>query len=211
MLAVIDGGKQREERELIAACLRGQPHAERELFRREYPRVHATVFRLLGHGRDVDDLVQETFVAAFRALPSFRGEAKLATWIDRIAVRIVFRHLRASGARHQPLELVDEPITSDGSVDDRAAAREGLRRLYEVLVSLSPDMRVAFALHAIDGRPIGEVARLVGASAIATKLRIWRARRELNRRAAQDPVLREVLGETRGDRGDADVDDGGSP
>src|SRR5688572_21222785 len=72
-----------DETALIAACVRGERAAERALFRREYPRVNATVFRLVGSSRDADDLVQETFIAAFRALPKFRGESKLSTWIDR--------------------------------------------------------------------------------------------------------------------------------
>ena len=163
--------------ELIAASLAGDEPAQRTLFRREYPRVHATVYRLLGNLREVDDLVQETFIAAFRALATYRGDAKLSTWIDRIAVRVVFHHIRARKPTVS-LESVGEVGTS-GEIEDQTHARDGLRRLYAVLATMSPDARAAFALYAIDGRSISEVAAVTGTTTVAAKLRIWRARREV--------------------------------
>ncbi len=191
-----------DDGELIAACIAGDAVAQRVLFRREYPRVHATVYRILGSARDVDDLVQETFIAVFRALPSFRGDARLSTWIDRIAVRGVFHHLRARKGPTIPLDAID-PIDSGARVDDQAHAREGLRRFYAALARLTPEHRTAFALFAIDGRSIADVATITGSTRFAAKTRIWRARRELERRAASDPVLAELLdrGRERGDEG----------
>ena len=177
--------------ELLAACIAGDASAQRVLFRREYPRVHATVYRLLGNLRDVDDLVQDTFIAAFRALATYRGDAKLSTWIDRIAVRVVFHHIRARRPSVS-LESVREPGTT-GAAEDQAHAREGLRRLYAVLATMSPDARAAFALYAIDGRSIAEVAAVTGTSMVAAKVRIWRARRTVTQHAETDPVLSEFL------------------
>src|SRR5205823_7062948 len=114
----------------------------------------------------------------FRALPRFRGEAKLATWIDRIAVRVVFQHIRARRAT-ESLDVIGELPDPEGALDGRAHARDGLRRLYAALAELTPDARMAFALYAIDGRSIAEVASLTGTTAIAAKVRIWRARREV--------------------------------
>jgi RNA polymerase sigma-70 factor, ECF subfamily len=182
-----------EESSVIARCLRGDRAAERELFRRERGRVHATLYRVLGSNRDVDDLIQDTFLEVFRSLASFRGEAKLATWIDRIAVRVAYRYLAQKKGATMSLLTGDEG-GDEPDADRRAQAREGLRRLYDALAALSPRARLAFALHAIDGRPLAEVARLTGAALVATKLRVWRARRELRARAAVDPVLAEFLG-----------------
>ncbi len=177
--------------ELLAACIAGDATAQRVVFRREYPRVHATVYRLLGNVRDVDDLVQDTFIAAFRALATYRGDAKLSTWIDRIAVRVVFHHIRARRPTVS-LESVREPGTT-GALEDQTHAREGLRRLYAVLATMSPDARTAFALYAIDGRSIAEVAAVTGTTTVAAKVRIWRARRTVTRHAEADPVLSEFL------------------
>ena len=74
-------------------------------------------------------------------------------------------------------------------------ARDGLRQLYRVLDALSPDARIAFALYAIDGRTIAEVAAVTRTSTIAAKLRIWRARREVAKRAAANAILAEYLTE----------------
>ena len=183
-----------DDEALIAACIRGDRTAERALFRREYSRVSGTVFRILGSARETDDLVQETFIAVFRALPQFRRESRLSTWIDRIAVRVVFQHIAARKRSNLvALTAIPEPEDPRGSVDDRAQAREGLRRLYDVLARLKPDARTAFALYAIDGRTIAQVAELTETTMLTAKLRIWRARREVMRRAAADPVLGAYL------------------
>lgn len=184
---------------LVAACIRGEASAQRTLFKREYQRVFKTVARLMGSNRDVDDLVQETFVSVFRALGSFRGEARLSTWIDRIAVRAVFHHLRAR-KRSVSLDAVAELEDSAAGLEDKTHAREGLRRLYAVLAEMTPDARAAYALYAIDGRTIPEVAALTGTTKIAAKLRIWRARREVYQRAESDPVLADLVRAGKGER-----------
>ena len=190
-LTLVAPTSTRTDAELIAACVGGDERAQRELFRREYPRVNATIYRLLGSTRDVDDLAQETFIAVFRALSSFRGESKMSTWIDRIAVRVVFHHIRA---RKPTMSLDLLPDRASGAdVGDHAHARDGLRRLYAVLATMSPDARAAFSLYAIDGRSIAEVAAITETSIVAAKLRIWRARREVTRQAAADPVLKEFI------------------
>jgi RNA polymerase sigma-70 factor (ECF subfamily) len=179
---------------LIDRCLEGEAAATGELFRRHRGRVHAALFRILGSNRDMDDLLQETFIQVFASLASFRGEARLSTWIDRIAVRVAYRHLRRKGPPMQPLDSLDDdlmPVSADG--EHRCLAREGVRRLYAALAALPPASRIAFALHEIDGRPLAEVAACTGTSLTATKLRVWRARRSLERQAAADPILREFL------------------
>ena len=192
-LSIVERPTPEDEAELVAACLAGDVAAQRALFRREFGRVNATIYRILGPTREVDDLVQETFIAAFRGLAKFRGEARLATWIDRIAVRVALDHVRTRKAATVPLGVIGDEL-SDGSIPDaQAHARDGLRRLYAALAQLSPEARTAFALYAIDGRSIAEVARLVGTTVVTAKVRIWRARRELMKRAAEDPVLKELL------------------
>lgn len=193
-LRLVEAPEPQDDTALIAACIAGDAVAQRTLFRREFARVNATVYRIVGSARDADDLVQETFIAAFRGLTRFRGDSKLSTWIDRIAVRVVFHHLRGR-KQHLPLEVIGDVEGTSGSVDDQAHAREGLRRLYGVLAELSPESRTAFALFAIDGRSIAEVAQLTQTSFVAAKCRIWRARRELMKRAKDDEVLAQLVRE----------------
>jgi len=182
-----------EDLVLVDRCLGGEQTAARELFRRQQGRIQATLYRILGSNRDMEDLLQETFIQVFRSLPGFRGEARLSTWIDRIAVRVAYRYIAKKPPAAVPLELV-EPAGPGASAPDRlASAREGVRRFYEALAQLSAPARIAFALHEIDGRSVAEVASCTESSVTATKVRIWRARRALRRQAESDPVLSEFL------------------
>jgi RNA polymerase sigma-70 factor (ECF subfamily) len=173
---------------LAARCVAGDTHAQRELFDREFGRVHRTLYRVLGSNAHIDDIVQDVFVAIFRSLGQFRGDASLGTWIDRITVRAAFAHLKARPPRSASLELV-EPPSGDVSAEYRAMLREALRRLYIELDKMDAKLRVAFVLHAIDERPVEEVARMMEATVVATKSRIWRARRALEKRARRDSTL----------------------
>lgn len=185
---------------LVDRCLTGEPAATRELFRRHKSRVHACLYRVLGSNRDMDDLLQEAFLQVFQSLRGWRAEASLATWIDRVSVRVAYRYLSQRGRRVQTEILDDDdiiPIDEIGVApargERRQLARDGVKRLYEVLDELSPAARLAFTLHEIDGRTISETAELVGSSVTATKLRVWRARKRIEAVAQADPVLAEFL------------------
>jgi len=180
---------------LVDRCLTGEPAATRELFRRHRNRVHASLYRVLGTNRDMDDLLQEAFLQVFQSLRGWRAEASLSTWIDRVAVRCAYRYLSQRGRRvqTQPLSETDDAPGLDEPGARRQLARDGVARLYAVLDELSPAARLAFTLHEIDGRPLAEVASLVGSAVTATKLRVWRARKRIEAAAAEDPVLREFI------------------
>jgi RNA polymerase sigma-70 factor (ECF subfamily) len=193
---------------LVDRCLTGEPAATRELFQRHQRRVHACLYRALGTNRDMDDLLQEAFLQVFQSLRGWRAEASLATWIDRVAVRVAYRYLSQRGRRVPTTSLDDDsqgghdgPALSlvggsgDGPTARRQLARDGVRRLYAVLDELSPAARLAFTLHEIDGRSLAETAELVGSSVTATKLRVWRARNRVQAAAAADPVLAHFLEE----------------
>jgi RNA polymerase sigma-70 factor, ECF subfamily len=183
---------------LVDRCLTGEPAATRELFRRHRHRVHASLFRVLGTNRDMDDLLQEAFLQVFQSLRGWRAEASLATWVDRVAVRCAYRYLAQRSRRIVTDVLEDDDAvaltaTAAGPGARRQLARDGVVRLYAMLDQLSPAARLAFTLHELDGRPLAETAELVGATVTATKLRVWRARKRIEAAAAADPVLSEFL------------------
>jgi len=187
---------------LAQRCVAGERAAQRELFERERRRVHAALYRILGSNVNMDDLVQEAFLEIFRSLKNFRGEASLGTWVDRCTVRVAYAYLTRKRPRAAQLELVPEIPSDDPSAEARVLAREAARRLYAELDRIEPVHRLAFTLHAIEGRPLEEVARLMEATVVATKARVWRARQALEKRAKRDPVLAQFLaGETAGQGG----------
>jgi RNA polymerase sigma-70 factor, ECF subfamily len=180
---------------LVDRCLTGEPAATRELFRRHRARVHASLYRVLGSNRDMDDLLQEAFIQVFQSLRNWRAEASLATWIDRVSVRVAYRYLSQRGRRIQTDPLADHDDVPGGEEPGarRQLARDGVVKLYAVLDELGAAARLAFTLHEIDGRPLAEVAELVGSSVTATKLRVWRARKKVQEAAAADPILSEFI------------------
>lgn len=178
---------------LVDRCNSGDEAATRELFRTYHKRVHGTLYRILGNCRDIDDLTQDAFIQVFRSLPSFRAEAMLSTWIDRITVRVAYRYLGKRKKLALPDDGLEEIESSGPAPNQHVASRQAVRRLYEALATLPAASRIAFALHEIDGRSIAEVAEIVGANQSACKLRIWRARRTLFKLASADPVLAELL------------------
>jgi RNA polymerase sigma factor (sigma-70 family) len=200
-----------DERALVERCLAGDRASQRHLFEREKRRVQATLFRIIGSNHQLEDVVQEVFLLVFRFLHTFRGESSLSTWVDRCAVRAALTHLRS---RHTPrhLELVSESLPSDDpSIERWALAREATRRLYATLQALPAKHRTAFALYAIDGRSMAEVAELMGATVIATKARIWRSRLHIEKRARVDPVLAEYLDRAARAEASAKLTKGGEP
>src|ERR1700733_12100631 len=183
---------------LVDRCLTGEVAATRELFRKHRSRVHACLFRALGSNRDMDDLLQEAFLQVFQSLRSWRAEASLATWIDRVAVRCAYRHLAQRQRRIATDPLDDDapgamPAPEAGPGARRQLARDGVARLYAVLDELSPAARLAFTLHELDGRSLADTAELVGSTGIANKHRGWRGRKRIEAAAAADPVLREFV------------------
>jgi RNA polymerase sigma-70 factor (ECF subfamily) len=182
-----------EDNDLVARCVSGHRSAQRQLFELHKRRVYGIVVRILGPTPHVDDVVQDAFVNVFSRLSTFRGEASLSSWIDRCAVRAALNWLRSRRSR-QHLELVADNVASDDpSAERRALAREAARHLYAVLEQLPAKQRTAFALFAIEGRSLIEVAGLMDATVVATKGRVWRARTFVEKRAKADPILAKYV------------------
>jgi RNA polymerase sigma-70 factor (ECF subfamily) len=186
------GARAVEDLELAARCVSGDAAAQRDLFERERRHVHATLFRIVGSNLDMDDLVQDAFFEVYRSLRGFRGEASLRTWIDRCTVRVAYAYF-ARRPRGPQLAVVPAPEPESPSAEAQIVAREATRRLYAELARLDAKQRIAFTLHVVDGRPLSEIASIMDSSIVATKSRIWRARRALDVRARKDAVLREFL------------------
>jgi RNA polymerase sigma-70 factor (ECF subfamily) len=183
---------------LASRCVAGDRAAQRELFERERRRVHGALYKILGTNNHMEDLLQEAFLEIFRSLRHFRGEASLGTWIYRCTVRVAYAHLTRKRPPTAQIELVPELAAGDPSAEERAMAREAARRLYQELDRIEPLHRLAFALHAIDGCSLEEVAQIMEATVTATKARVWRARQQLEKRARRDPLLASFLDVPRG-------------
>ena len=163
---------------LIAAARDHDQAAFTALFRRHCDRVRSQLTRLIGPVAERDDLVQQVFLALHRALPTYRGEASLATYLHRVTVNAAYDHLRARARRKDDAtDATDDAAIHDGR--DQVEARSRLARMFALLRHLDPDKRIAFVLVAVEGLSLAEAAALVGASPDAVKQRTLAARRDL--------------------------------
>jgi len=185
--------------QLARRAAEGDRAAQRELFHAQKQAVHHTLYRILGANREIEDLIQDAFLEIFRALPSFRGDSTLTRWCQTIATRIAYLSISRRKPAPVDLEAVEDTVAHDDPDAHRVAlAREAARRLYGALDRLDAKHRIAFALAAIDGMSLAEVAQLTESSTVAVKTRVWRARREIMKRAKKDPVLAGYVDELGG-------------
>src|SRR5260221_1899691 len=150
------------------------------LFRRYASYVAAIAHRLLGRDDDVDDTVQEVFLAAVRGLRAVRDPRAVKAWLACIAVRIARRKLRKR--RLRAFFGLDDPAAY-GKVTDPSASPEHralLGRVYRVLDGMPTSERIAWSLRYVEGEPLESVAQLSGCSLATAKRRIRAASRTID-------------------------------
>jgi RNA polymerase sigma-70 factor, ECF subfamily len=187
-----------EETLLLERLRRGEEPAFEILVRTNGGRMLATARRMMRNEEDARDVVQEAFLAAFRALPAFAGQSRLSTWLHRITVNAGLMKLRSQ--RRRP-ELGLEDLAPAGveteppfpAPDARLRQRELQRSLRGGLDRLPEDYRTAIELRDLEERDTEETSRLLGTTPGAVKTRLHRARQAL--RTLLEPELRaEALG-----------------
>jgi RNA polymerase sigma-70 factor, ECF subfamily len=172
-----------EDSELVHEAAAGKRTAQHALYVRHYARVRARVGLLLGTSSDVDDVLQDTFVEAFRDLKQLNDRARFGSWVCGIAVHQAHRRLR----RRRLLERLGfdhraDDVTLAQSVDPTAGPETHLllKQLSLALSTLEPRRRVAWTLRHVEGCSLDEVADQCRISLATAKRDIAQAERELS-------------------------------
>jgi RNA polymerase sigma-70 factor (ECF subfamily) len=170
-----------DDNALIAAARNGDHAAYTALYQQYAGRVYARLTQLVGPTGDREDLLQQVFFKLYRALPRFRAESSIGTFIYGIAVHVALDHLRQRRRRPQDFTSVelDELIDDSATPEDRARRRDELGQVLVLLERVKPAKRIAFALVVITGLSLDEAATLLDTSIDVVKQRVLRARREL--------------------------------
>ena len=172
---------------LVQACIAGDRAAQQELFRAYREGVLRLVWRLLG-GRcadDIEDAIQEVYVAFFRSLPSWRGACSLETWLCRVGTRVCMTQLRRRYRRSERVALRASPQVLAAVADAadspqvQAESAEAAAQVHAALERLAPERRTALVLYEMEGRSLEEIAAAMGSSVGTVKSRLFRGRREL--------------------------------
>ena len=168
---------------LVQAACEGDRPAFDELVRRTYVDTYTLALRLTAHEEDARDVVQESYLRAWKGLPRFRGDAQFSTWMYRITANTAYTVVKRR-RRHRTESLdamLDDPIElRPGALpEDAAESAALLERLSLGLDQLPPKLRVLVVLKDVYGLSHEEIAEELGISVPAAKVRLHRGRKRL--------------------------------
>lgn len=156
-------------------------------------KVYRLIGRLVRDPAEVEDVAQEAFIKAYRALPQFRGESAFYTWLYRIAVNTAKNHLQASNRR--PTSRSDAPTGDDAEPFDETenlsdintpeaviASRQIADTVNLAIEALPEELRTAIVLREIEGLSYEEIAQTMGCPIGTVRSRIFRAREAIAQR-----------------------------
>lgn len=163
--------------ELIRRVRAGEPELFELLMRRYNQRVYRTIRSLLRDDRDVEDAMQQAWLAAYAHLGDFGGASSFSTWLTRIALNEALGRLRRSGrAPVAPVEELEAMRHPSAGPEERAGDRELARMMEEALDALPDGYRTTFVLRELEGLSTADAAACLGISEELVKVRLHRAR-----------------------------------
>ena len=191
------------ESELVARAVKGDKSALSEIVLRNERMVYNTALRLVANPDEAECVLQETFLKVFQALPEFKGESSLGTWIYRIATNYALMRLRNKKKSFAALDEAENKISrntlaffnrSVGNNPLRAVMNNELREtMDQAIADLPSKFRSVFVLKDIEGLSLKEIADMLGISLAAVKSNLHRARMFLRDRLAEYAGQEEPL------------------
>lgn len=181
---------EHSEKALVLESRKGNLAAFDELIRRHQARVYTTIYHMTFNREDADDLTQETFIKAYKALKSFKGDAAFYTWIYRIAVNKTINFLKQRRRKFNHLSLNENDPADEGRGIGRKFVSEHTPRrdiqlkelqekLNEAMQKLSEAHRLVVTLHDIQGMPHEEIGKIMDCNTGTVRSRLFYARRQL--------------------------------
>ena len=184
MVIPLAGAIPLDETALVAMARDGDARARESLYRSHLAELSRRARFLVRDAAEAEDLVQDTFAAAFTSLWRFRGEASFGTWLHRIALNLARHHWRSRARSRAFLHAFSWFRAGSGGEDSPApdggaGADEELRVVRRAIDELSPKLREAFTLLAVEKLPGDEAARLAGVKVEVLRVRATRARQQV--------------------------------
>ena len=176
---------ERAERSLLERLLRGDERTWRQVFETHRDRIYGLCLRIMRNREEAEDISQEVFLRAVRAIGTFRGDASLNTWLHQIAHNLCLTRLAAAKKNIESASdcswITD--LVSEAPGSDRSLASIELREALELAIGeLEPVFREAILLREVEDQSYEEIARVTGVSVNTVKTRIHRARTKLKQR-----------------------------
>lgn len=184
-----------EDSQYVSLCKRGEPRAFEALVRRHQKKMFNIAYRMTGNYDDAADIVQESFLSAYKAIKNFRGEAKFSTWLYGIVVNHSRNRVRHTSGRayHEPVSLDADratgnearpidPASGEMPVIDLLVQREMQEKVQQCINDLEKDHREILVLRDIQGFSYEEITEMLGLPDGTVKSRLSRARSAIKER-----------------------------
>lgn len=168
------------EEELVQAARAGDDEAFREIVKRHEPAVARTVIGMLGNSPEAEDVGQETFIRFYRALPAFRGESSVATYLTRIAINLSLNELKRR--KRMAGRLSAKPVEEHGNIADEKQDIYGMMergRVRRAIDQLDEKSRSVVVLRLMDGYSTEETSRILKIPVGTVLSRLSRAQMKL--------------------------------
>ena len=174
--------------ELVDATLRGRSDAFDIIVERHRRQVYRICYRFVSNHEDANDLAQDVFLRAFRALDRFRGDASLATWLYRIAVNTCLNRVTIKVPPVAPLDAASQVDAGGESAADGLLRAERAARVRAAVAQLPDRQRAALTLRIFEEMTHQEVAAALGTSVGAVKANVFHALRNVRRLLGKEPI-----------------------
>lgn len=190
--------QQHTDRQLVARVQKGDSRAFDLLVIKYQHRILALVGRYISDFAEAQDVTQEAFIKAYRALPSFRGDSQFYTWMYRIAVNTAKNYLVSRGRKTPTRDIdlddaeffADEANMKDIATPDSLIQRDELKKVvFDAIEALPEELRMAVTLRELDGLSYEEIAEVMDCPIGTVRSRIFRAREAIDKK--MQPLISE--------------------
>ena len=185
----MDQPRTDEDQQLVARAQAGEASAFDQLVIKYSPRLYGLVYNMTSNHEDTNDLLQDVFAKAYKAIRGFRGKSTFYTWVHSIAVNMTLNFLKKRGRRfHLSLDDVDSSVQNDKEFLEVTATSSPVReadlselqkRLNEAMMKLSDEHRAVVTMFHIQGMPHAEISKILRVSEGTVRSRLFYANRQL--------------------------------
>lgn len=170
------------DRELVEQSLDGSERAFRRLVEKHHALVFSVVRGIMGQRDEVEDVVQEIFIKIYRNLSGYRGEARLSTWIYRIARNEALNARSRFRPHTEPLEESSALVSGEAGPEERFERARTKRLLEDLLAALDDQQRIAIELRYLGEQSYAEIAEIMDIPIGTVKTHIHRAKAAMKRK-----------------------------
>jgi RNA polymerase sigma-70 factor (ECF subfamily) len=176
--------KSTDIKELLDACLAGNPSAQMKIYDRYYRAMYNTALRIVKDPAEAEDIMQESFLSAFTKLDTFKGEVTFGAWLKRIVINnSIYQYRKQQKLQEVDLESVMYKVEDyDVIHTDNGSTERMAQKVLETMKQLKNNYRVSLTLHLIEGYDYEEISEIMDISYGNCRTMISRAKESLRKK-----------------------------